>query len=206
MTALKVVVFLQLDSAEMIRAWSFAKSSLLTKRSLLQLGDSFDQYILWNVKYWSVRGSKRNHSLNDASGLGVQLHVHLSYSVSAIWQLMTKVSLYNKQEKYWSRNSGLCVTISGGQLWISRRSEAGPCVPGSQWTGSRTAAPPALPQLWALLRNTRAAILLPQPWFSYTRCWVRSVLLVMVVTKAILACCARHRTAQESRKLLSWRT
>lgn len=151
-------------------------------------------------------GAKETTGLNDTSGLGVQLHVHLSYSVSAIWQLMTEVSLYNKQEEYWSRNSGLCVTVSGGQLWISRRSEAGSCVPGSQRAGSSTAAPPALPQLWALLRNTRAAILLPQPWFSNTRCWVRSVLLVMVITKAILACCARHCTAQESRKLLSWRT
>lgn len=64
-------------------------------------------------------------------GLVFSSPVHLSYSVSAIWQRMTEVSLYNKQEKYGSRNPALCVTVSGAQLRISRRSEAGPCVPAA---------------------------------------------------------------------------
>ena len=38
-------------------------------------------------------GAKETTELNDTSGLGVQLHVHLPYSVSAMWQLMTKISL-----------------------------------------------------------------------------------------------------------------
>lgn len=49
-------------------------------------------------------GAKATMGLNGTCGVGAQLQVHLSYSFSAIWQLMTKVSLYYKQEEYRSHN------------------------------------------------------------------------------------------------------
>lgn len=143
MTALKVVVLLQLDSVEMIRAWSFAKSSLLTGRSLLQLVIVLTDTFCEMSNTEASKGAKETTGLNNASGLGAQLPVRLFYSAAAIWQLMTKVSLYNKQEKYRSRNPALCNCQQG----MTAAQQGKGSWPGA--AGTRTAAPPALPRLRA---------------------------------------------------------
>lgn len=186
MTALKVVVFLQLDSVEIIRAWSFAKSSLLTKRSLLQLGDSFDRYILWNVKSWSARarvGAKETAGLNDTLGFSsMYFYPVLVLPLGSWWP--ESASIRRKETRG-------AVTLPSVPLPAGHGHGSG----GEAELCPAASHPPAPSTL----------VLLPQARFSHPCHRVTSVLSVMAGTKVVLACWARRHAARESRKLLSWK-
>lgn len=98
---------------------------------------------------------------------GVQLHVRLSFSVSAVWQLMTRVRLYNKQEKEKKRGAVTCRLCDCQWGTTAGRAPKRCCAP---------ATPSPAPG---------AAVRLPQRGSSPAGCWVPSVLLAVAITEAV---------------------